>query len=360
MASSTYNTASPQFSNSLPNIASSTYDTASLQFSGSDEIGWDKWMSIDLSADGVSLPQLDIASFFDNSMLEACAPHPQSSEEPPHYHQMFPFSASSVSGDHTGEEACEIFTNHSTPPSAVSGFNDITWDEWMSFDPIIDVLPPSLHMSDFSDESTEESDPSPCDVAYCNPQAQLHRSEQTASLASDCREGNTAEDTLDSSDDLIGEASIDPPPCEASPIPVHRLEQIPPLASDPRKGDMLKELLEKEYIVLPLSQVTITRLLDRGNGNEMYRVVGRMSLQEPQKYGTHLQCLGTTEDPIIIDESTSPAVLSCDSDRFVAIPSLQRDIKKISGGYEVHANMTLDDMQDYGGLELLAAFWKGR
>lgn len=132
------------------NMASSTYDTASPR------------PALDFSS-----PQLDTAHFCNDLFLETCAPDPQSNKEPLQSLQMPLFSAS---GDLTRDEACEIFADCSALPSAVSGFDNIDWDEWMSFDsPAVDVPPPSLHMSDFSDGSIEEADSSPCDVADDQP-----------------------------------------------------------------------------------------------------------------------------------------------------------------------------------------------
>ncbi|OJD12219.1 hypothetical protein AJ78_07144 [Emergomyces pasteurianus Ep9510] len=45
------------------------------------------------------------------------------------------------------------------------------------------------------------------------------------------------------------------------------------------------------------------------------------------------------EGPIMIDEPTSSNLCS-DFDQFVSIPSLERDIKRVPEGYEVHAKIT--------------------
>ncbi|OJD10156.1 hypothetical protein AJ78_08717 [Emergomyces pasteurianus Ep9510] len=63
--------------------------------------------------------------------------------------------------------------------------------------------------------------------------------------------------------------------------------------------------------------------------------------------------LTLTDDPIIIDDPVSLINLSCDTDQFVAIPFLQRNIEKVSEGYKVYVNMTLDDLQDLEGLKLI-------
>ncbi|OJD27035.1 hypothetical protein ACJ73_01580 [Blastomyces percursus] len=169
---------------------------------------------------------------------------------------------------------------------------------------------------------------SPSDVAD-DPS---NRREPTPPLPLEDREGNTSKELLNSDD------SIEADPClgEEHHIQAHRSEQVNPL---------------------------ILKLVYERDGDEMYQIVGWTDLQEtwgtqekPWKYS------GSAEDPIIIDESMIPTSLPCGSDQFIAIPSLRRNIESVPGGYEVYVNMTLDDLQEHGGLELLAAyyFWNNK
>ncbi|OJD27984.1 hypothetical protein ACJ73_00617 [Blastomyces percursus] len=154
--------------------------------------------------------------------------------------------------------------------------------------------------------------------------------------------------------------------------------KLPP--SDHWEGDALGETLDKqEYIIVPLSQVKILKLVFKRDGDEMYQIVGRIYIQETQGYGTqgeqwkysgsagkaqHLlrenishTSLTLADDPIIIDESMSPTNLPCGFYQFVAIHPFQRNIEKVPEGYKVYVNMTLDDLQEHGGLELLAVYY---
>ncbi|PGH02606.1 hypothetical protein AJ80_08818 [Polytolypa hystricis UAMH7299] len=110
---------------------------------------------------------------------------------------------------------------------------------------------------------------------------------------------------------------------------------------------------DNEYIVIPLSQVTIFRVSTQYNekegGSKTCSIVG-MELHEAQSHAvigerkeSQSQSLEALEAPIALDDK--PA------DSFVAIPSsLQTAVKKTPGGYEVNAEMTLDDIE-------MRAFW---
>ncbi|EDN02510.1 predicted protein [Histoplasma mississippiense (nom. inval.)] len=130
----------------------------------------------------------------------------------------------------------------------------------------------------------------------------------------------------------------DPRLGEERHIQADRSEQVIPLVSDRWEGDAWGETLHnQECIILPLSQVKILKLVYKRDGDEMYQIVGRIDVQETRGYGTQgkpWKCLGSAEDPIIIDGPMSPNLLS-DSDPFVAIPSLQRNIERVPGGYKV-------------------------
>ncbi|EER44427.1 conserved hypothetical protein [Histoplasma capsulatum H143] len=298
-------------------------------------------------ADGSLSTQLDTAH-----LLEAYTPDSRSNEEPLHLLPiLMPMPLFSASVHLSKDAASETFANFSALPSTVSGLDDINWDEWILFDPSpVDVPPPSLQLSDFSDDPIEEAHPSPSDVANDPP----NRREPTPPLASDYREGNTSKGSLNDSN---GSIKADPCLGQERHVQAHRSEEATPLMSDHWEGDAWGEMLDKqEYIILPLSQVTILALVSKRNGHEVYKVVGRMDLQEARGYGTQEKQWnsGSAEDPIIIDESMTPSNLSCGSDRFVAIPSLQRNIRRVSWGYEVHAKMTLDDMQDYGHVDYVS------
>ncbi|EDN11280.1 predicted protein [Histoplasma mississippiense (nom. inval.)] len=284
-------------------------------------------------------------------LLWAYTPDPRSDEVHQHLLPMpmpMPVPLFSASGDLSKDAASEVFADFSALPSTVSGLDEINWNEWI-LPPPVDVPPPSLQLSDFSDDPIE--DPSPKDVADDPP----NQREPTPSLAPDDREGNISKEQLNYSD---GEA--DPRLGEKRHVQADRSEQVMPLVSDRWEGDALGETLHnQEYIILPLSQVKILKLVYKRDGDEMYQIVGRIDLQETRGYGTQgkpWKCLGSAEDPIIIDEPMSPNLLS-DSDPFVAIPSLQRNLERVPGGYKVYAKMTLDDLQEHGGLELLAAYW---
>ncbi|EEH42582.2 uncharacterized protein PADG_07402 [Paracoccidioides brasiliensis Pb18] len=221
----------------------------------------------------------------------------------------------------------------------------------LSKDAAINVPPPSLQLSDFSDDPIEEAHPSLSDVADDPP----NQREPTLPLAPEDGKGNTSKEPLTSDDSI----EADPRPGEEHHIQAHRSEQVKPLVSD--RWDALRELDKREYIILPLSQVKILKLVYERDGDEMYQIVGWTDLQEtwgtqekPWKYS------GSAEDPIIIDEPMIPTSLPCGSDRFIAIPSLRRNIESVPGGFEVYADMTLDDLQEHGGLELLPAYysWK--
>ncbi|EEH39493.2 hypothetical protein PAAG_08762 [Paracoccidioides lutzii Pb01] len=305
----------------------------------------------------------------------AYTPDPRSDEVHQHLLPMpmpMPVPLFSASGDLSKDAASEVFADFSALPSTVSGLDDINWDEWILFDsPPVNVPPPSLQLSAFSDGPIEEAHPSPSDVADDPP----NRREPALPLAPEDGEGNTSKEPLNS-DDFI---EADPRPGEEHHIQAHRSEQVTPLVSD--RWDALGELDKREYIILPLSQVKILKLVYERDGDEMYQIVGWTDLQEtwgaqekPWKYSGSAGKLSTcavknishtsllAEDPIIIDGPMIPTSLPCGSDRFIAIPSLRRNIESVPGGYEVYADMTLDDLQEHGGLELLAAYysWKNR
>ncbi|EDN02502.1 predicted protein [Histoplasma mississippiense (nom. inval.)] len=233
-------------------------------------------------ADGSPSPQLHTVH-----LLEACTSDPRSDEEPQHLHPMpMPMLVFPASGDLFKDAASEEFAGFSALPSTVSGLDDINWDEWILFDSSpVDVTPPSLQLSDFSDDPIEEAHPSQSDVADDPP----NRREPTPPLASDNREGNTLKEPLNYSDSSI---EADPRPGEERHVQVHRSEQV--------------------IGVRPLGR----------------RCVGG----DAGSSGIHYFA-PFSEDPIIIDEPMSPNLLS-DSDPFVAIPSLQRNIEKVPGGYK--------------------------
>ncbi|EDN03768.1 predicted protein [Histoplasma mississippiense (nom. inval.)] len=228
--------------------------------------------------------------------------------------------------------ASEMFADFSA--LLPTGLDDVNWDDWILFDSSpVDGSPPSLQLPDFSDDPIEAHS-SPNDVANDPP----NQRESTPPLVPDYREGNTSE--LLNYSDVI---EADPHPGKEH-VHAHRTEQV--------------TLDKQEYILLPLSQVTILKLVRKGDGDEMYQIVGR--IEEAQGYDTQgksWKYSGSAEDPIIIDEPMSATDVPCRSDQFVAIPNLRRTVKRVFGGFEVHARMTLDDMQEYGGLELLADFW---
>ncbi|KMP10239.1 hypothetical protein CIRG_09920 [Coccidioides immitis RMSCC 2394] len=290
-------------------------------------------------------------------LLWAYTPDPRSDEVHQHLLPMpmpMPVPLASASGDLSKDAASEVFADFSALPSTVSGLDDINWDEWILFDsPPSQCSPTVTQLSDFSDDPIEEAHPSPSDVAD-DPS---NRREPTLPLAPEDREGNTSKEPLNSDDSI----EADPRPGEEHHIQAHRSEQVTPLVSDRWEGDALGELDKREYIILPLSQVKILKLVYERDGDEMYQIVGWTDLQEtwgtqekPWKYS------GSAEDPIIINEPMISTSLPCGSDQFIAIPSLRRNIESVPGGYEVYANMTLDDLQELGGLELLAAYysWK--
>ncbi|EEH21785.2 hypothetical protein PABG_04001 [Paracoccidioides brasiliensis Pb03] len=304
-------------------------------------------------ADGSPSPQLHTVH-----LLEAYTPDPRSDEEPQHLLPMpmpVPVPFFSASGELSKDAASEAFADFSALPSTVSGLDDINWDEWILFDSSPgDATPPSLQLSDISDDPIEEAHRSPSDVADGPP----NQRQPTPPLASDNREGNTLKEPLNYSDDCI---EVDPRPGKEPHVQTHRPEQVTPLASNRWEGDALGETLDKqEYIIVPLSQVKILKLVFKRDGDEMYQIVGRINLQETQGYGTQgepWKYSGSADDPIIIDDPMSPTNLPCGSDQFVAIPSLQRNIEKVPEGYNVYANMTLNDLQEHGGLELLAVYY---
>ncbi|ODH47235.1 hypothetical protein GX48_06696 [Paracoccidioides brasiliensis] len=278
---------------------------------------------------------------------------PQSDEVHQHLLPMpmpMPVPLFSVSGDLSKDAASEVFADFSALPSTISGLNDINWDEWILFNfPPVNVPPPSLQLWDFSDDPIEEAHPSPSDVADDPP----NRQEPTLPLAPEDGEGNTSKELLNSDDSI----KADPRPAEEHHIQAHRSEQVTPLVSD--RWDALGELDKQEYIILPLSQ-------------EIYKKHGarKKSLGSTQVLLVRLSTCAVKdishtsllpEDPII-DGPMIPTSLPCGSDRFIAIPSLRRNIESVPGGYEVYADMTLDDLQEHGGLELLAAYysWKNR
>ncbi|OJD16126.1 hypothetical protein AJ78_03706 [Emergomyces pasteurianus Ep9510] len=116
--------------------------------------------------------------------------------------------------------------------------------------------------------------------------------------------------------------------------------KLPP--SDHWEGDALWETLDKqECIIVPLSQVKILKLVFKRDRDEMLSTCSAKNISHT--------FLTLADDPIIIDESMSPTNLPCGFDQFVAIPSLQRNIEKVPGGYKVYANMTLNDLQELGG-----------
>ncbi|EDN09491.1 predicted protein [Histoplasma mississippiense (nom. inval.)] len=232
-------------------------------------------------ADGSPSPRLNTVH-----LLEAYTPDPRSDEEPQHLLPMpipMPVPLFSASGD-------------------------------LSKDAAIDVPPPSLQLSDFSDDPIE--DPSPKDVADDPP----NQREPTPSLAPEDREGNTSKEQLNYSD---GSIEADPRLGEKLHVQADRSEQVMPLVSDRWEGDALGETLHnQEYIILPLSQVKILKLVYKRDGDEMYQIVGQIDLQETRGYGTQgkpWKCLGSAE--------------------------------RVPGGYEAYAKMTAGD----GVMELLAA-----
>ncbi|EAS34314.3 uncharacterized protein CIMG_05338 [Coccidioides immitis RS] len=102
-------------------------------------------------------------------LLWAYTPDPRSDEVHQHLLPMpmpMPVPLTSASGDLSKDAASEVFADFSALPSTVSGLDDINWDEWILFDsPPVNVPPPSLQLSDFSDDPIEEAHPSPSDVA---------------------------------------------------------------------------------------------------------------------------------------------------------------------------------------------------
>ncbi|EDN06627.1 predicted protein [Histoplasma mississippiense (nom. inval.)] len=291
-------------------------------------------------ADGSPLPQLHTVY----------TPDPRSDEAPQHLLPM-PFSAS---GDLSKDAASEVFADFSALP--VSGLDEINWDEWNLFDsPPVDIPPPSLQLSHFSDDPIEEAHPSPNNVADDPP----NQREPTPSLAPQDREGNTSKEPLNYSDSSI---EADPCPGEERHVQVHRSsEQGIPLVSGCWEGDALGETLDnQEYIILPLSQVKILKLVFKDMAHKescgsTQVLLVRLSICSAKNI-SHTS-LTLADDPIIIDEPMSPTNLPCGSDQFVAIPSLQRNIEKVPEGYNVYANMTLDDLQEHGGLELLVVYY---
>ncbi|EDN06623.1 predicted protein [Histoplasma mississippiense (nom. inval.)] len=117
-------------------------------------------------------PQLHTVQF-----LEAYTPDPRSDEEPQHLLPMpmpvpvpVPVPLFSASGDLSKDAASEAFADFSALPSTVSGLDDINWDEWILFDSSpVDATPPSLQLSDISDDPIEEAHPSLSDVANDPP-----------------------------------------------------------------------------------------------------------------------------------------------------------------------------------------------
>ncbi|PGH29192.1 LOW QUALITY PROTEIN: hypothetical protein GX50_08055 [[Emmonsia] crescens] len=114
------------------------------------------------------------------------------------------------------------------------------------------------------------------------------------------------------------------------------------------RGDAWGETLDskQEYIILPLSQVKILKLVYKRDGDEMYMYMYPIDrsgyagkAQHSAKNISHTS-LTLAEDPIIINEPMSSTNLPCGSDQFVAIPSLQRNIERVPGGYEVYAKMS--------------------
>ncbi|EDN08218.1 predicted protein [Histoplasma mississippiense (nom. inval.)] len=230
-------------------------------------------------ADGSPSPQLHTVR-----LLEAYTPDPWSDEEPQHLLPMpipMPVPLFSASGDLSKDAASEVFADFSALPSTVSGLDEINWNEWILFDSSpVDATPPSLQLSDISDDPIEEAHPSQSDVADDPP----NRREPTPPLASDNREGNTLKEPLNYSDSSI---EADPRPGEELYVQVHRSEQIIPLVSGRWEGDALGETLDNlEYIILPLSQVKILKLVYKRDGDEMYQIVGWIDLQETRGYGT--------------------------------------------------------------------------
>ncbi|EDN09142.1 predicted protein [Histoplasma mississippiense (nom. inval.)] len=270
-------------------------------------------------ADGSPSPQLNTVH-----LLEAYTPDPWSDEKPQHLLPMpMPMLVPlfSASGDLSKDAASEVFADFSALPSTVSGLDEINWDEWILFDPPpVDVPPPSLQLSDFSDDPIEG--PSLNDVADDPP----NQREPTPSLAPEDHEGNTSKEPLNYSD---GSIEADPRLGEERHVQAHRSEQVTPLVSDCWEGDALGETLDKqEYIILPLSQVKILKLVYKRDGDEMYQIVGWIDLQETRRYGIQ----------------GKPWKYSGSAER-------------VPEGYEIYAKMTLDDLQEHGGLGLLAAYW---
>ncbi|EQL29725.1 hypothetical protein BDFG_07713 [Blastomyces dermatitidis ATCC 26199] len=136
-----------------------------------------------------------------------------------------------------------------------------------------------------------------------------------------------------------------PGPADGSPLPQLHTVYTP----DPRSDEAPQHLLPMPF--------SASGDLSKDAASE---VVGRIDIQETQGYGTQgepWKYSGSADDPIIIDEPMSPTNLPCGSDQFVAIPSLQQNIEKVPEGYNVYANMTLDDLQEHGGLELLVVYY---
>ncbi|EDN03749.1 predicted protein [Histoplasma mississippiense (nom. inval.)] len=182
-------------------------------------------------ADGSPSPQLHTVH-----LLEACTSDPRPGEEPQHLLPMpMPVPLFPASGDLSKDAASEEFAGFSALPSTVSGLDDINWDEWILFDSSpVDVTPPSLQLSDFSDDPIEEAHPSQSDVADDPP----NRREPTPPLASDNHEGNTLKEPLNYSDSSI--------------------------EADPRPG-------EERHVRV------ILKLVYKREGDEMYQIVGRIA-----------------------------------------------------------------------------------
>ncbi|PGG97415.1 hypothetical protein AJ80_09706 [Polytolypa hystricis UAMH7299] len=209
------------------------------------------------------------------------------------------------------EAVYATFADFSAPPSMVSNIDDIDWEELVSFGSFTpDKDMPPLDKSDFSNDSMDEKSHAPDSCLSKADNIQVCQSEPIYPSSNNC-EGNVA------------------------------MEE------------------NNEYIVMPLSQVTIfqvsTQYDKKEDGNKTYSIEG-MKLHEAWNHAvigrreeSQSQSLETLEAPISLNDKPANS--------FVAIPSsLQTAVKKTPGGYEVNAEMTVDDMEEYRGLELVRAF----
>ncbi|EFW19805.1 conserved hypothetical protein [Coccidioides posadasii str. Silveira] len=113
-------------------------------------------------------------------------------------------------------------------------------------------------------------------------------------------------------------------------------------------GGIVKLYLKMEYIILLVSRAKIARLVSRRNRKEKYRVEDRMDIKN-DKLAPPYCGLGTSDGLIRLDKAVSP-------DGFIGILSSGRTVKKVSSGYEVSVEMTLEDLRDFGGLDLLEMY----